>query len=153
MAGCIATFRVSDARRSHSPRDDRHRRRRSRDQRRTSARVAENFWDDTIGETPKKKPPPEREQQKIASTAYAEEGSRSMPKMPIALTDVQISTVMALARPLSPHQRIAFLEMVAAKLNGQRELGDGAIYRLCRELQRQLFDPPTLQASARGKYD
>jgi hypothetical protein len=44
---------------------------------------------------------------------------------------------------LLPSQRTAFLEMLAAKLDGQRELlGDGAIYRLCRELQRQVLGAP-----------
>jgi hypothetical protein len=32
--------------------------------------------------------------------------------------------------------------MVAAKLSGHREIGDGAIYRLCRELQREMFSAP-----------
>ena len=48
---------------------------------------------------------------------------------PLCLSDAQITTVMSLARPLQPAQRTAFLEMLAAKLNGQRELGDGAISR------------------------
>jgi hypothetical protein len=61
---------------------------------------------------------------------------------PLALSDSQITTVMGLARPLSPDQRSRFLEMLAAKLSGQLELGDGAIYRLCRDLQRELFSPP-----------
>jgi hypothetical protein len=65
-----------------------------------------------------------------------------MPAPPLALSDAQLTTVMGLARPLLPAQRIAFLEMLASKLNGQHELGDGAIYRLCRELQRQYFEPP-----------
>jgi hypothetical protein len=37
---------------------------------------------------------------------------------------------------------------VSAKLQGRGELGDGAIYRLCRELQRELFSPPL--ATERG---
>jgi hypothetical protein len=75
---------------------------------------------------------------------------------PLALTDEQITTVMGLARPLLPDQRAAFLEMLATKLNGQRDLGDGALYRLCRELQRELFDPPLQSHHGRvagvGKY-
>jgi hypothetical protein len=59
---------------------------------------------------------------------------------------------MGLSRPLLPAQRTAFLEMLAAKLNGQRELGDGALYRLCRELQREVFDPPILGAGTGSKY-
>ena len=75
-----------------------------------------------------------------------------MPQ-PIALTDSQITTVMQLSRPLSPEQRSAFPEMLAGKLNGQRDLGDGEVYRLCRELQRAHFDPPTLDRGVgSGKY-
>ena len=62
--------------------------------------------------------------------------------LPLALSDSQLTAIMGLARPLQPAQRVAFLQMVAAKLNGQRELGDCAIYRLCRELQHELFSPP-----------
>jgi hypothetical protein len=50
---------------------------------------------------------------------------------------------MDLVRPLLPHQRTAFLEMLAAELNGRREeIGDGRLYQLCRELQRRHFDLP-----------
>jgi hypothetical protein len=78
-----------------------------------------------------------------------------MPAPPLALSDAQITTVMQLSRPLLPAQRVAFLEMLATKLNGQRELGDGAIYRLCRELQREHFDPPQFVSDDSGvsKYD
>jgi hypothetical protein len=31
---------------------------------------------------------------------------------------------------------VAFVELLVARLNGHREIGDGALYRLCRELQR-----------------
>jgi hypothetical protein len=61
---------------------------------------------------------------------------------PLCLSDEQITTVMSLARPLSPDQRSRFLEMLAAKLNGQREIGDGTLYKICAELQRQVFTPP-----------
>jgi hypothetical protein len=64
---------------------------------------------------------------------------------PIALTDEQITTIMQLTRPLQPDQRVAFFEMLAAKLNGRREIGDGTIYRLCRELQREVFAPPVIE--------
>jgi hypothetical protein len=64
-----------------------------------------------------------------------------MPK-PLALSDGQITTIMQLCRPLASDQRATFLEMIATKLNGHREIGDGALYQLCRELQRKLFDPP-----------
>lgn len=46
------------------------------------------------------------------------------------------------ARPSAlPDQRAAFLELVAAKLNGQRDLGDDAIYRLYAEPLRELLMP------------
>src|SRR3954452_16119205 len=62
--------------------------------------------------------------------------------IPLRLTDAQITTIMALSRPLSPDQRVAFLEMLVSRLNDQRELGDGEVYRLCRELQKEFFSPP-----------
>ena len=65
-----------------------------------------------------------------------------MPAPPLALTDSQITTIMQLVRPLLPAQRTAFLELLAAKLNGKREIGEGELYQICRELQRQYFDPP-----------
>ena len=68
---------------------------------------------------------------------------------PLALSDAQITTVMQLARPLLPNQRTAFLEMLATKLRGRTDLGDGALYRLCRELQQEVFDPPVLDTASK----
>jgi hypothetical protein len=63
---------------------------------------------------------------------------------PIALSDAQVTTIMQLSRPLLPDQRIAFVELLTAKLNGQHEIGDGELHRLCRDLikEHRLFDPP-----------
>jgi hypothetical protein len=59
---------------------------------------------------------------------------------------------MAIARPLPPDARGAFLERVAARLAGQ-VLGDGLVARTCRELQREYLDPPDLsRASGSNKY-
>jgi len=58
---------------------------------------------------------------------------------PLALSDSEVTTIFALARPLSPDQRDIFLQLVAQQLNGRGEIGDGALFRLCRELQRQVF--------------
>jgi hypothetical protein len=84
-----------------------------------------------------------------------QEGSLMSPR-PIALTDSQITAVMQLSRPLTPDQRIAFVEMLTAKLNGHHEIGDGMLYQLCRELQRELFSPPFEESHGRirgaGKY-
>jgi hypothetical protein len=72
---------------------------------------------------------------------------------PIALTDEQITTIMQLTRPLQPEQRVVFFEMLAAKLRGRSDLGDGAIYRLCRDLQREVFDPPVIERTgSTSKY-
>jgi hypothetical protein len=76
-----------------------------------------------------------------------------MPAPPLALSDAQLTTIMQLSRPLLPAQRIAFLEMLAAKLNGRHEIGDGTIYLLCRELQREYFAPQTFDRDEGGKYD
>jgi hypothetical protein len=64
------------------------------------------------------------------------------PPALLALTDAQITTIMQLARPLSPDQRTAFVELLITKLNGCREIGDGTLYQVCRDLQRELFSPP-----------
>jgi hypothetical protein len=63
---------------------------------------------------------------------------------PLALTDAQLTTIMGLARPLSPSQRTTFLEVLADKLRGRGELGDGELHLICRQLLREhgLFDPP-----------
>jgi hypothetical protein len=61
---------------------------------------------------------------------------------PLALSDSQITSIMQLSRPLLPHQRIKFVELLATKLDGHGEIGDGELHRICRQLQRELFDPP-----------
>jgi hypothetical protein len=77
---------------------------------------------------------------------------------PLRLSDDQISTIMQLSRPLQPNEPVMFFEMVAAKLQGRADVGDGALFRICRELQRELLIPPleTRQGSGnglhRGKY-
>jgi hypothetical protein len=72
-----------------------------------------------------------------------------MPQ-PISLSDIAMTQIMQAARPLQPHERETFLQLVAARLNGKRELGDGEIFRLIREVQRAVFDPPHL--GTYGKY-
>lgn len=82
--------------------------------------------------------------------------SRASDQPPLALTDLQVTTIMQLARPLAPDQRTAFLEMLAAKLNGRREIGDGELHRLVRTIIRDhnLFDAPleTEPHHRAGKY-
>jgi hypothetical protein len=65
-----------------------------------------------------------------------------LPSTLLRLSDSEITTVMAMARPLPPGARGAFLEQVATRLAGQHQLGDGLVSRTCRELVREHFDPP-----------
>jgi hypothetical protein len=66
-------------------------------------------------------------------------GTAAMP--PIALTDEQLTAIMRACAPLRPDARGAFLEAVAAALQG-REIGDGSVGRAIAAAQRQFFDPP-----------
>jgi hypothetical protein len=52
--------------------------------------------------------------------------------------------------PPGPRARSEFLAALAAALEHQPQRGPGVIYRACRELQRQFFDPPL---STGGKHD
>ena len=57
---------------------------------------------------------------------------------PIALTDDELTAVMAAARPLDRDQRDAFLQAVAAELRKPGgAVGPGTVYRVCAELQRK----------------
>jgi hypothetical protein len=60
---------------------------------------------------------------------------------------------MAAARPIAVARRDAFLQAVAAALNG-REIGPGVVHRVCAETQRRFFDPPDLGRApdATSKY-
>ena len=55
----------------------------------------------------------------------------------IALSDTELEQVMSAARPLPPKLRGEFLQAVAAEIEQQHQRGPGAVYRACRELQRQ----------------
>ena len=68
----------------------------------------------------------------------------SLPSTLLRLSDSEITTVMAMARPLPAGARGAFLEQVAAHLAGQPAIGDGIVGRVCRDLQKQFFDPPDI---------
>ncbi|HKB23136.1 MAG TPA: hypothetical protein VKC99_10195 [Methyloceanibacter sp.] len=56
----------------------------------------------------------------------------------IALNDYQLALIMGLATPLARKQRSAFLEAVAARLEG-RQVGDGALYRVALAVQREML--------------
>ena len=65
---------------------------------------------------------------------------------PLAFSDEQIDAILRATGPLLPSDQTAFLEEVAAKLDGQ-PLGDGVVFRTIRETQLRYLDPP---ASPRG---
>ena len=67
---------------------------------------------------------------------------------PIKLSDSELDSVLAAARPLPVASRDAFLQQVASTLQGCTEVGPGTIYRVVAETQRAFFDPPDL---GRGK--
>jgi hypothetical protein len=72
---------------------------------------------------------------------------------PLALSDSEITTIMAAARPLSPADRQSYLEHVAAALTALPLLGDGVVARTCREVFRQHWRAPELDPrAAAGKY-
>jgi hypothetical protein len=68
--------------------------------------------------------------------------------MPIKLSDDELSAVMAAARPLDVRVRDAFLQQVADELARCDVVGPGNVARICREVQRQFFDPPDLSRAA-----
>lgn len=68
----------------------------------------------------------------------------ALPRRILSLSDSQLEAVMAAAHPLQPSQRPLFLEALARQLNGIGELGDGAVHRAIRDLQRSFWDPPDL---------
>jgi hypothetical protein len=69
---------------------------------------------------------------------------------PIQLSDSQLDQILRAAAPLTPSDRSAFLTDVATALRGQT-LGDGAVFRVVREVQERYFRPPEL-LPASGKY-
>jgi hypothetical protein len=64
---------------------------------------------------------------------------------PIALTDDELTAVLDAARPLPVELRDTFLHAVAHALAGHKVVGPGVVFAVCRELQRQFFDPPNLE--------
>jgi hypothetical protein len=74
--------------------------------------------------------------------------SASMPDGPLRLTDDQLAAVLRAAEPLAVGDRGAFLQDVAAALQGQ-ELGDGTVYRAIAQAQRRYYDPPILTPGSR----
>jgi hypothetical protein len=62
--------------------------------------------------------------------------------MPLKLSDAELDAVLQAARPLPVDLRDPFLQAVAHALSGRDVVGPGTVHQVCRELQRQFFDPP-----------
>ena len=60
--------------------------------------------------------------------------------MIIRLTDSELAAVFTAARPLHPRDRAAFLQAIATELSTLPVVGDGAVHRVCSDVQR-LFSP------------
>ena len=70
---------------------------------------------------------------------------------PLALSDSELTTIMAAARPLSPADRQSYLEHVAAVLAAEPILGDGVVGRVCREIFKQHWKAPEIDVKP-SKY-
>ena len=70
---------------------------------------------------------------------------------PLHLSDSQLEQILRAAAPLAPNDRSAFLADVAAALRDQ-VLGDGAVFRVIREIQERYFRPPEFAPGGSGKY-
>ena len=62
--------------------------------------------------------------------------------MPVTLPAEALDLIDDLARPLERERRVAFLQAVAAELEGAAAIGPGAVYRAAARIQRAHFDPP-----------
>ena len=70
---------------------------------------------------------------------------KSESSIPLSFSDEQLTQIFRAAAPLTPDQRLAFLEDLASSLRqASRPLGDGLVYRTVREVQRRYFDPPSI---------
>ena len=70
--------------------------------------------------------------------------SHTAKTLPLALSDAQMSALLAASHPLPPESRSAFLEHCARELAALPVLGDGAVHRVVAEVQRIYFDAPDL---------
>jgi hypothetical protein len=65
------------------------------------------------------------------------------------LTEGQQSAVLRAANPLERYQREAFMTALSLLLNNRNEIGDGELFRLLRDLQREHYDFPVMTAESR----
>jgi hypothetical protein len=66
---------------------------------------------------------------------------------PLHFSDEEMDLLLALARPIEPAQRSAFLDAVAAAIEGQAS-GRGLVHQVGRRIQRQFWTPPEISPNA-----
>ena len=64
---------------------------------------------------------------------------------PLALSDSEISHIMAACRPLSPADRDAFLQAVAQAIAALPVRGPGSVHRAIQATFQMYYDPPDLR--------
>jgi hypothetical protein len=74
---------------------------------------------------------------------------KSEPSSPLSFSDDQLTQIFRAAAPLTPAERVAFLEDLASTLREAPHLGDGQLYRTIRDVQRRHFDPPAFDRGVR----
>jgi len=72
-----------------------------------------------------------------------------MPSAPLAISDESLKLLLELAYPLAQDDRSSFLEDVARELHG-RELGDGLVGRVARDVQKRYLRPPPTEEMRKG---
>jgi hypothetical protein len=60
----------------------------------------------------------------------------------LRLTDSEMDIIFAAAHPLAVQDRDPFLREVAERLSSLPHLGDGLVFQICREVQREHWNPP-----------
>jgi hypothetical protein len=60
----------------------------------------------------------------------------------VHLTSAQETQILRAAYALPSAERELLRQRVLEKLEAAPEIGDGAVYRVCRPIQRELFQPP-----------
>jgi hypothetical protein len=76
-----------------------------------------------------------------------------IPAKPIALSDEQMSAVLAASHPLPADRRNDFLADCARELARLPVVGDGVLHRIIMQVQRRHFDPPTQTERHEPRHD
>jgi hypothetical protein len=59
--------------------------------------------------------------------------------------------ILRAATPLERYQREAFMTALALLLQGRKEIGDGELFRILRDLQREHFDFPAANCAVAAR--